>query len=228
MGLEYPHFLINFKTAGSAVGRDGLAFAETIDRVSADTGRQFVVSPHHSDVRLLAEHASLPIVAQSATPAATSETGAITCEAVAAAGADGIFVNHPENPTPFTALARTVDRCSELGLESIVCVTDRKTARAALALEADCLLFERPADVAADDATIRSDPGRIEAVVELVESVRPETAVFVGGGIRTAADVERAFDLGVDATGAASAALEADDREAWLRSIATAIPASLE
>ncbi|WP_338016493.1 HisA/HisF-related TIM barrel protein [Natrialba swarupiae] len=115
-----------------------------------------------------------------------------------------------------------------MGLESIVCATDRRTARAALTLEPDCLLFERPADVAADDATIRSEPARIDAIVDLVSRERPETAVFVGGGIRTAADVERAFDLGVDATGAASAALEADDREAWLRSIAAAIPQSLE
>ncbi|ELY73947.1 hypothetical protein C490_00850 [Natronobacterium gregoryi SP2] len=42
--------------------------------------------------------------------------------------------------------------------------------------------------------------------------------------IRTADDVERAFDCSVDVTGGASAVVEAEDRETWLRPIATAIP----
>ena len=226
MAIDYPYFLVNFKTASGAAGEDGLAFARTIERVGEATGRRFAVAPQPTDLRLLADRTELPIVAQSAVRSEDAPLGAVTLEAVAAAGADAVFVNHPQNEAAFADVPRLVDRCAELGLESIVCVRSREQGRAALTYEPDCLLFERPDDIASEGATIRTAPERIEAFVETVAAARPETRVFVGGGIRTADDVERAFSCGVDATGAASAALVADDREAWLRSIAGAVPAS--
>ncbi len=226
MGLEYPHFLINFKSTAATVGRDGLAFAETIDRVSADTGRRFVVSPHHSDIRLITDRTSLPVVAQSATPAATSETGAVTCEAVAAAGADGIFVNPPgESDAVYGrrthrravfGVGTRVDRLRDRSPDGAGCTHTRA------GLSAVRTAGRRRGGRRDDPKRARTD--RRDRRPRLPRATRNRRVRR--GGIRTAADVERAFDLGVDATGAASAALEADDREAWLRSIAAAIPQS--
>ncbi|AGB30569.1 triosephosphate isomerase [Natrinema pellirubrum DSM 15624] len=224
MGLEYPFFLVNFKAAEGTAGDDGLAFAETIDRVADETGRRFAVAPQPPDLRRVAERTDLLVVAQAGTPRAECGVGDLSLEAVAAAGADAVFVSHPENEVAFTALERAVDRCRELGLDSIVAVESRATTRMALAAEPDCLLFERPTDIGSDAGLIRSDPERIATFVETVADERPATRTFVGGGVRTAADVARAFECGVDATGAASAALEAADRDSWLRSIATAVP----
>ena len=224
MGLTHPFFLVNYKTYAGTTGDDALAFAKTIERVRDETGRQFAVAPQLPDLRRVAERTDLPIVAQAGVPRAESGMGDVTLEAVAAAGADAVFVSHPENEAAFTAVARAVDRCAEVGLESIVAVESLTTAQMALAADPDWLLFERPADIATDEGMVRTQPERIEAFVEAVGDVAPETRTFVGGGVRTAEDVARAFDCGVDATGAASAAVEADDREAWLRSIATAVP----
>lgn len=224
MGLSYPHFLVNFKTYEGTAGADGLAFAETIERVATDTGSRFVVAPQLPDLRLVAERTDLPVVAQTAVRREDGGMGAITCEAVAEAGADGVFVNHPEDEDSFGAVGPLVDRCRELGLESIVCVDSLESGRAALAFDPDCLLFERPGDIASEEGMVRSHPERIESFVEAIDAEATGTAVFVGGGIRTGDDVERAFDCGIDATGAASAAVGADDREAWLRSIAAAVP----
>ncbi|TMT87636.1 triose-phosphate isomerase [Haloterrigena sp. H1] len=224
MGIAAPVFLVNYKTYAGTTGDDALAFAKTIERVRDETGRRFAVSPQPTDLRLVAERTALPIVAQAGVPRADGGMGDVTLEAVAAAGADAVFVSHPESEAAFTAVARAVDRCEELGLESIVAVESLPTARMALAADPDWLLFERPADIATDEGMIRTHPERIEAFVETVANEATETRTFVGGGVRTAEDVSRAFDCGVDATGAASAAVEADDREAWLRSIATAIP----
>ncbi|SIS12388.1 triose-phosphate isomerase [Natronorubrum thiooxidans] len=223
MALEYPHFLINFKTSTATVGEDGLAFARTIERVRDDTGCRFVVAPQLTDLRLVADRTSLPIVAQSATLADDAVMGATTYEAVAAAGADAVFINHPQNEATFADVARAVDRCDDLGLESIVCVTSHEQGRAALTFDPDCLLFERPDDIASESGLVRTHPERIAAFVNMVATQNPRTSVFVGGGIRTAEDVERAFSCGVDAAGAASAALEATDRAAWLQSVARAV-----
>ncbi|QFU81542.1 triose-phosphate isomerase [Natronorubrum aibiense] len=228
MALPQPHFLINFKTATETIGEDGLAFARTIERVRDETERHFAVAPQLTDLRLVADRTSLPIVAQSATRREDATLGATTYEAVAAAGADAVFVNHPQNEATFADVARAVDRCDDLGLESIVCVTSREQGRAALTYDPDWLLFERPADIASESGLVRTHPERIAAFVDMVDAEHPRTNVFVGGGIRTAEDVERAFSCGVDAAGAASAALEASDRAAWLRSIARAVPDAVE
>ncbi|MXV63908.1 triose-phosphate isomerase [Natronorubrum sp. JWXQ-INN-674] len=228
MALEYPYFLLNFKTASSTVGDDGLAFARTIERVRDETGCRFAVAPHQPDVRLVADRTALPIVAQSATRREDAAMGETTLEAVAAAGADAACINHPENEDAFADVPPLIDRCADLDLETIVCVDGLELGRAALTFDPDCLLFERPGDIASEDGMVRSHPERIESFVDMVAAENSRTSVFVGGGIRTAEDVERAFDCGVDATGAASAALAADDRAAWLRSIAAAVPDELE
>lgn len=252
MALESPFFLVNFKTVAETVGADGLAFARTIERVGADTGCRFAVAPHAPDIRLVADRTDLPIVAQSATRREDATPGSATLEAVAAAGADAVFLNHPENEDAFADVSRKIDRCAELGLDSICGVDSLEQGRAALTFDPDWLLFERPDDIASEEGLIRTHPERIAAFVEMVEREPPSgdetsaanetsaaggtsaanaatrTRVFVGGGIRTADDVERAFAHGVDAAGAATAALEADDLEAWLRSVASAVPRSSE
>ena len=223
--LEYPYFLVNFKTYAGTAGAEGLEFAREIERVAAETGVPFAVSPQLPDVRLIAEETDLPVVAQRATPAESGRgMGEVLLETVAEAGADAVFVNHPESPDAFTDVATLTRRCRDLGLESIVCVESVAMGRAALEFDPDCLLFEDPSDIASADAMIRTNPDRIAAFVDAIETENAETRVFVGGGVRTGEDVTRAFDLGVDATGAASAALEAEDRDAWLREVAAAVP----
>ncbi|ELZ01557.1 triosephosphate isomerase [Natrialba chahannaoensis JCM 10990] len=227
--LESPFFLVNTKTSPKVVGDDLCEFAATVERVAADTSRRFALAPQGPDIRLVASETALPVVAQTAVRHEDASIGDVTCEAVAAAGADAVFVNHPENEDALAAVGRLVERCDALGLASIVCVPDHQTAAAALAFDPapDCLLFEQPADIASEGGVVRSNPAVLESFVEFVAAEAPETRVFVGGGIRTAEDVAQAFDCGVDATGAASAALEAadsDDFEAWLRAVAAVMP----
>ena len=229
MALDYPYFLVNVKTYPGTGGEDGLAFARTVERVAEETGTRFVVAPQTPDLRLIARETSLPVVAQAVDADEPGRrTGSVLPETVAAAGADGVLVNHPERPDDLAAIETTVDRCRELGLESIVCANGVEQARAVLSFEPDCLLFEKPEDVATGRAISRTHPERVEAVAEQVDAERPKTRVFLGGGISEAADVAAAFDLSADAAGAASAAVQADDRAAWLRAVAGAIPANGE
>ncbi|WP_433632263.1 triose-phosphate isomerase [Halomicrococcus sp. NG-SE-24] len=229
MALDYPYFLVNFKTYPGTAGEDGLAFARTMEHVAEETGARFVVAPQTPDLRLVVERTSLPVVAQTIDADDPGRrTGGVLPETVAAAGADGAFVNHPESPDALADVEAKVERCRDLGLESVVCVNSIEQGRAALSFDPDCLLFEKPEDVATGRAISRTHPERVESFVAAVEAERPETRVFLGGGIGEAADVAAAFDLGADAAGAASAAVQAADREAWLRSIAGAVPAGGE
>ncbi|WP_440991583.1 triose-phosphate isomerase [Haloarchaeobius baliensis] len=224
MALTYPHFLLNFKLYEGTAGADGLELARTIETVQRRTGATFAVAPQTPDIYRIAEATALPVVAQSVDALAPGRgNGQVSLPAVAEAGAAGVLVNHPESPAQFGEVGDIVAACAEYGLESIVCVDSIELGRAALTFDPDCLLFENPADIASDCALARTEPERVDAFVSMVESENPATRVLLGGGISTAADVAASLDHGADAAGAASAFVDADDREAWLTAIADAL-----
>ena len=224
MALTYPHFLLNFKCYEGTAGEAGLELARTIEAVQRRTGATFAVAPQIPDIHRVAEATDLPVVAQSVDALEPGRgNGQVSLEAVAEAGAAGLLVNHPESPAEFSEVGDIVAGCTEHGLESIVCVDSIDLGRAALTFDPDCLLFENPADIASDRALARTDPERVDAFVSMVGSENPETRVLLGGGISTAADVAASLDHGADAAGAASAFVDANDREAWLAAIAEAL-----
>lgn len=223
MTLNYPLFLLNFKTYNGTYGADAVSYTRTVESVCEATGAPFVVAPQTVDLRLVAESTSLPVVAQAIDALESGrDTGGILPEAVVEAGADGALINHPERPDSLADVETKVRRCDELGLDSIVSVNSVEMGRGALAFDPDCLVFEHPEDIATGNALSQTRPELVEEFVEMVGETNPRTKVLLGGGISTAADVERAFELGADAAGAASAAVQADDRRAWLETIADA------
>lgn len=221
MNLDYPHFLINCKTYEGTYGEDALAYARTVESVAEETGATFAVAPQAVDLRLVAENTSLPVVAQSVDAADPGrETGGILPEAVSEAGADAVMMNHPEHRDTLADVEAKVRRCDESDLDSIVCADSVEMGRAALAFDPDCLIFENPEDIATGNALAQTKPELVEEFLGMVADENPRTKVLLGGGITTADDVAKSFDLGADAAGAASAAVQASDRRAWLEAIA--------
>lgn len=226
MALTYPHFLINYKLYEGTAGAAGLELAKTIEAVHRRTGATFAVAPQTPDIYRIAEETALPVVAQSIDALEAGRgNGQISLAAVAEAGAAGVLVNHPESPAEFGDVGDVVAGCAEYGLESIVCVDSVDLGRAALTFDPDCLLLENPADVASDRALARTNPERVDAFVSMVESENPGARILLGGGISTARDVTASLEHGADAAGAASAFVDASDREAWLSEIADPLTA---
>lgn len=226
-GLGYPHFLLNYKLYEGTAGAEGLALARTIEAVAERTGATVALAPQTPDLSRVAAETSVPVVAQSVDAFAPGRgTGRISLPSVAAAGADGVLVNHPESRATLPDVERAVAGCADHGLESIVCVDGLEMGRAVLAFDPDCLLFEQPADIGTGESVVQTRPERVERFVAMVEETNPRTRVLLGGGISTAADVERALELGADAAGAASAFVEATDHRAWLSDIADALLAA--
>lgn len=225
MALPYPHFLVNFKVYPGTTGESGLDLARILERVAAETGTHLAVAPQTPDLRLVAERTELPVVAQAVDPVDPGRgNGAILPEAAAAAGAGGAIVNHPERPENLGDVRTAIRRCREADLETIVAVDALDLARAVATLGPDCVLFERPADVASEEPMVRSAPDLVREFLATLDSVDPDVRAFVGGGIASPEDVAAAFDLGVDATGAASAFVGAGDPAGWIRSVAEAMP----
>lgn len=221
--VPYPHFQVNCKIYPGTGGDDGLAFAQAVERVQADTDATFVFTPQLPDLRRIATETDLTVT----TPVVDGVDpgrgiGKILPETIRAAGALGAVINHAEARDTLSAIERKIERCKEVGIDSIVCVDSIQMGRAVAAFDPGALVFEKPADISTNRAITQTHPDLVREFVRTIDDVNPRTAVLVGGGISTVDDVRRAFEQGADAAGAASAVSLADDPEARLRSIAEA------
>lgn len=224
MALDYPNFLLNFKIYEGTAGTDGLALAKTIEAVAKATDGTFVVAPQTPDIERIGRQTSLPVVAQSVDSVRPGRgNGRISLPAVEAAGADGVLINHPESQSTLSETTELIAGCAKRDLESIVCVDSIEMGRAVLAFDPDCLLFENPEDIATEQSMTETHPERIEEFVAMVAEVNPQTSVLLGGGVSTGTDVRRALELGADGAGAASAFIDASDKDGWLSSIAESL-----
>jgi len=225
MNLMYPYFWVNFKIYSGTSGPGGVEIAQTTERVGEETGAQFVVSLQIPDIRLVSERTDLPILAQRADASEPGrDMGNILLETLSRAGAEAVVINHAEDRDSLADLATKIDRCVDIGLDSMVCVDSIEMGRSVAQLDPDTLVFEKPDDIATEQAITQTHPERVEQFVEMVETTNPRTKVFVGGGISTAEDVRLAFEQGADATGSASSVVGADDRHRILTEIANAMP----
>ncbi|SDX70179.1 triose-phosphate isomerase [Halopenitus persicus] len=239
MALPTPAFLCSFKTYPGTAGRDGLELARSLSRAATDAAERtesersspirLAVAPQTPDVRLLSRETDLTVIAQAADAADPGEgTGDVLVETLADAGADAVFVNHPEREQSLPATRTLIERCADSGMDAIVCVRGVEEGIAAVELGADWLLLEKPTDVASGDPLVRRHPDRVRTFVERVRSAAAahgrDVAIAVGGGISRPADVAAAFELGVDAVGAASSVVTAADPAARLETLLSEDP----
>lgn len=225
MNLPYPHFQVNLKIYPDTWGDHAVAFARTLEQLEAETSARFVLTPQLPDLRLLAAETDVAVTApfMHATEPGRG-MGKILPETLADAGVDGVVINHAENRDTLTDLVWKIERCRDLGMDSVVCVDSIEMGRAVAEFDPDSVIYEMPGDISSDRAITQTHPDRVRAFLAMIDEENPRTRVLVGGGISTAEDVRLAFEQGADATGAASAVSLATDPDGLLREIAAAFP----
>lgn len=225
MNLPYPHFGVNLKIYPETYGNHALRLARLLEEIEADTDARFVLTPQLPDLRTVAAETDVAVVApyMDATEPGRG-MGRILPETLADAGADGVVLNHAENRDTLTDLVWKIDRCRDLGMDSIVCVDSIEMGRAIAEFDPDMMTYEMPEDISTGRAITQTHPDRVRDFLAMIEEENPRTRVLVGGGISTPEDVRLAFEQGAHASGAASAVSLADDRESLLRDIAAVFP----
>ena len=188
-------------------GERAVELGRVAQAASEETGVSVIYTPQLTDLALVSrEVKGLYLCAQHMDPIPMGKgQGSILPEAVKAAGARCVMLNHAERPMTLENLCKAVGRAREIGLMSVVCASSC----------AEAAMLAEPTELIGTGVT--SDVELVRASTEAVKRVNPEIQVLQGAGISTPEDVYRTIFAGADATGSSSAICKAEDPAKMLR-----------
>mgnify|MGYP000594451857 FL=1 len=203
-------------------GDDMLRLAKAIDRAAIKYDVDVIVTPQYTDIRLLAENTErISVFAQHMdylTPG--RGLGSVLPEAVKAAGAVGVMLNHAEKKLTLSEIEKTIARADEVGLATIVCA-DTVDELKAIAKMSPNLLVAEPTELIGTGKT--SDANYVKETIETVRAINPAIMVLQGAGISNGQDVYNTIKLGAQATGSTSGIIKAKDPEAMVDEMLSAL-----
>ncbi len=206
--IDVPFFEIGPKAYlyGSAV----LDLAGMVDEASARYRVPVIFTPQPSDLYPIAQaFPRLYLCAQHMDPLPPGRgQGQILPEAIKAAGAKGVMLNHSEKPITLADLKQSIHRARQVGLFSIVCADSIAETSAVAHLAPDIIVAEPTELIGSGTA---SDMDYVLASTQAVKRVNEAIYVLQGAGISTGEDVYRVIFAGADATGTSSAVSKAAD-----------------
>ena len=195
--------VLNFKAYAESTGREAFELAAKVSGVS----KEVILVPQFFDIREISELGN-PVFAQHVDPVVYgSKTGWIVPEAVRRAGGAGAFINHSEHRVRLEDVKKTVERCKEVGLQSLVCVPDIETEKAVVAFEPDMIAIEPPELIGSGISISKARPELIGEAVEHCGGIE----LLCGAGVSTAEDVRKAIEMGAQGVLLASAVVKSDD-----------------
>lgn len=120
-------------------------------------------------------------------------TGQILPEAVKAAGAVGVLLNHSENKLPVEVIGETIRRCQNLKLRVLVCSDSLEEAKEIAVSKPDLLAYEPPELIGSQ--TVSVSTAKPEAIKDFVAEIK-NIPVLIGAGIHSQHDVKMGIKLG--------------------------------
>ena len=146
-------------------------------------------------------------------------------EALKAAGAQGVVLNHSEKPVTLNELRKTIDRANELDLLTFVCADTVAEAQASAQLHPD-ILNPEPTELIGSGTV--SDMGYVKEVIRAVKSIDPSILVEQAAGITTAQQVYDFIMAGSEAAGSASGILKSANPHALLNEMVRSVKRAKE
>ena len=134
-------------------------------------------------------------------------------EALKAAGAKGVVINHCERPMSLTAIKKTIDRANELEMFSFACADTIAEAKAIAQLGPD-IINPEPTELIGSGSA--SDLSYVLETVKVIKGINPDILVEQAAGITTADQIYQFIMAGSDAAGSCSGLLNSKDPLALL------------
>ncbi|MEM3215098.1 MAG: triose-phosphate isomerase [Conexivisphaerales archaeon] len=210
--MERPTLLINYKAYNNAYGKKSIEISKQIEHISQQyPDIEVILCVPAVSISDISKSVSIKVFAQHVDPVTSgAQTGHITAEMLAEAGAVGSLVNHSEMRIGFNDVAESVKQLSSFGLESVVCVDRNELVAPAAMLGATAILVEPPELIGSG---ISVSSARPEVVINSVAEIKKagRGLLLVGAGITSLDDAKKSIELGADGVGLASAVMRARD-----------------
>jgi triosephosphate isomerase len=223
-GIEITPPFFELGPKGYMFGPEMLRLSIRADQLSREYEVQIIIDPQYVDIPLIAQRVQRAMVfAPHMDPIAPGRgQGAVLPEAIKAAGAAGVVLNHVEHRLSGDELARTIRRADEVGLATMVCADDVEGAVLIAELAPNIIVVESPELIGTGSGGER-DSATIAATDRAIWLVNPEIRVLHGAGIGSARDVFGVIAAGAQATGSSSGIFKAPDPEAVLGEMIKAV-----
>lgn len=131
-------------------------------------------------------------------------------EALKAAGAEGVVVNHCEKPMSVPQIKATIDRARELDMLVFACADTIAEAKAIAELHPD-IINPEPSELIGGTAGGVSDMGFVKESIRAIKAIYPDILVEQAAGITNGEQVYNFIMAGSEAAGAASGIVKAKD-----------------
>jgi triosephosphate isomerase len=193
-------------------GQEVLKLARHADRMSAKYRVQIIFTPQYVDIPVLAQSTKkLLIFAQHMDSLPVGRgVGSVLPEALKAAGAVGVLLNHAEKKLSLEELERTIRRADEVGLASMICADNLEEAVLIAHMRPNIIIAEVP-DLIGAGKRAEDDHQIIAGINAAVWAIDPEIHVLHGAGISCGQDVYDIISAGAQAAGSTSGIIMADD-----------------
>lgn len=202
-----PIIVINFKTYKQ--GKSAIDLAKLIGKVD----KQIIIGVQASDIYEISRVIKNPIYAQHVDSEEKGKaTGFILPEAVKKDRAVGSFLNHSEHKLSFKVLKKTMERCKQVGLKTMVFANSLRGALKIEKLKPDYLIYEPPELVGGKVSVSEAKPRTIEKIAKKLKM-----KFLVGAGVHNREDVRTALKLGASGIAVSSAIANAKNPEKELK-----------
>lgn len=210
--LATPAIIVNFKVYREVEGAKAVSIALACQQVAEESGVSVAVCPPTVELSRVAAAVHIPVLAQHVDARKPgSNTGWITPEMIASAGAAGTLLNHSEHRLEITDLKNSVTSCKANGLITVVCADSAETSGAVAFFKPDFIAVEPPELIGGDISVTSARPEVVSDAVRAVHRVDANIPLLCGAGVKTGKDVRAALDLGAKGVLLASGVVKATD-----------------
>jgi len=194
-----PIIVINLKTYKQ--GKSAIKLAKQLEKID----KNIIIGVQATDIYETTKATKLKVYSQHVDYQKPGRnTGFILPEAVKKDKAVGTFLNHSEHKLSLRIIKKTIKRCKQTKLKTMVFVTSLKEAKKIQRLKPDYLIYEPPELVAGEKSVSKTKPEIIKKISKKLKS-----KFIVGAGIKTSEDVKIAMKLGASGIAVSSAITKA-------------------
>ncbi|MCL1854679.1 MAG: triose-phosphate isomerase [Clostridia bacterium] len=191
-------------------GDDVLSYAKAVDAAAIKYDVDAIFIAPYTEIRRIVENTARLIVFAPYMDILRPGRGMadILPEAVKAAGASGVLINHCEKPMTLAAIRQTIERADELGLTTFACADSLAEAKAIAQFHPDIINPEPTELIGTDEA---SDMGYVKETLLAIRELFPDILVEQAAGITKGEQIYDFIMAGNDGAGSASGILKSPD-----------------